>query len=422
MTTANSPRSVYRLAILGILLLAAPLRATNGYLIHGVGTCAKGLAGAGVALPQDALSPAVNPAGLAFLGERYDVGLAFFSPRREYTVSGDPSQFPGTFGLAPGTVESESEVFFVPDFGANWEIGANSHFGLSIYGQGGMNTDYPVATFYGSSPTGVDLSQMFIVPSYAYEVAPGHALGINAIVAAQAFEAQGLEAFGGFSQDPLALSNNGHDQSFGFGARVGYLGQWSERFSFGASFQSEVRMQEFDDYAGLFAEGGGFDIPANWSVGFAIGLSDRLTLAADVQEVYYSDVKSVGLPFANLFAAPLGADNGAGFGWEDMTIFKAGLLCELDEQWTLRFGVSVGDQPIPESEILFNILAPGVMEEHFTAGFTRVLPSGRAFHMALLYAPSVNVAGPNPLEVPGLQTIELEMRQYELEIGYSWGF
>jgi hypothetical protein len=33
----------------------------------------------------------------------------------------------------------------------------------------------------------------------------------------------------------------------------------------------------------------------------------------------------------------------------------------------------------------------------------------------------VSVSGPNPLEAPGLQTIELEMDQWDLELGFSWG-
>ncbi|MFQ5349959.1 MAG: hypothetical protein ACE5EG_05905, partial [Thermoanaerobaculia bacterium] len=79
-------------------------------------------------------------------------------------------------------------------------------------------------------------------------------------------------------------------------------------------------------------------------------------------------------------------------------------------------------QPIPPSEVLFNILAPGVMEEHITFGFTRELGASRAFSFALMHAPSVTVGGANPLELPGQQTISLEMEQWDLEFGLSWGF
>lgn len=35
---------------------------------------------------------------------------------------------------------------------------------------------------------------------------------------------------------------------------------------------------------------------------------------------------------------------------------------------------------------------------------------------------SSQVVGPNPLEAPGAQTIELHMDQWEVEVGYSFGF
>ena len=42
----------------------------------------------------------------------------------------------------------------------------------------------------------------------------------------------------------------------------------------------------------------------------------------------------------------LGGDNGAGFGWDDMTVYKAGHEVEGGEDWTWRFGYSYGKQPI----------------------------------------------------------------------------
>ncbi len=397
--------------------------ATNGYFTHGYGTANKGLAGAGVALPQDTMAAATNPAGMAFVGKRWDAGLATFNPNRQYTVRGNPSRFPGTFGLNPGKVESDSEIFAIPYLGGNWEVGTNATLGFALYGHGGMNTDYPTNTFFGSSPTGVDLAQLFLTPTYAFRFGDDkHAIGITALLAFQSFEIEGVEAFGAFSSDPASLSNNGHDESTGVGLKIGYLGHFSDRFSFGASYQSKVSMGEFDDYKGLFAEQGGFDIPSTWTVGVAIDLTDQLTFVFDVQEILYSDVAAISNPFLpNLQTARLGDDGGAGFGWEDMTVYKAGLQWE-KRDWTWRFGFSTGDQPIPESEVLFNILAPGVMEEHITVGLTKKLSSGRSFSLSLMRALSSSVTGPNPLEVPGLQTIELKMDQWDLEIGYAWGF
>lgn len=408
---------------LALVLSAAVAHATNGYFTHGFGTANKGLAGAGAALPQDALSAAVNPAGMAFVGHRYDAGLALFNPNRQVTVRGNPSGFPGTFGLTPGTVESDERLFEIPHFGANWELGEKTSLGLTLYAQGGMNTTYPAAVFFGSSPTGVDLAQLFLAPTWSRKVGDRHAFGVTPVLAFQRFEMRGVEAFAAFSQRPDAVSNNGHDESFGYGLKLGYLGRLTPRFSVGVAWQSEIRMSEFDDYAGLFAGDGDFDIPAAATVGIAYQLTPAVTLAADVQEIYYSDVPAVGLPmFPNLLQAPLGDAAGPGFGWEDMTVFKLGVLWRASDTWTLRFGASTGEQPIPESEVFFNILAPGVMEEHVTAGFSRSMGDGRSLNVAVMHAFSSRVRGANLLEAPGLQEIELQMDQWELEVSWSWGF
>jgi long-chain fatty acid transport protein len=409
-------------AALVLVLMAAEASATNGYFAHGYGTHYKGLAGAGAALPLNSLGVSTNPAMAAFLGPRYDASLALFNPNRSYTVNGSPSGFPGTFGLTPGEVESDSRYFPVPALGASWGAGDRGAFSLVLYGNGGMNTDWPTATFYAGAPTGVNLSQMFVAPTYAARIAGKHALGVTAIGAAQWFEAKGVGSFAPFSSAPSKLSDNGNAYSYGGGLRVGYLGEWSRHFSFGASYQTKIWMSEFDDYAGLFAEQGDFDIPANWVAGIAIKPTENVDIALDVQQVLYSGIASVGNPLMpNLMQAPLGADGGAGFGWEDVTTIKGGLQLRAGEGWTWRAGYSYSTQPIPESEVLFNILAPGVEEQHLSLGFSKRIGGSQELSLAITRAFSKTVSGPNPLEVPGLQTIDLQMDQWDFEVSWSFG-
>jgi long-chain fatty acid transport protein len=51
------------------LALFSSAHATNGPMPHGYGIKAMGMGGASIALPQDALAAANNPAGMAFVGE-----------------------------------------------------------------------------------------------------------------------------------------------------------------------------------------------------------------------------------------------------------------------------------------------------------------------------------------------------------------
>lgn len=405
--------------------------ATNGYFAHGFGTKSKAMGGAGVALPQDAMIGATNPAGMVFVGKRLDVGLALFNPVRQYSVGGTPSGYPGTFGLTPGTVKSGRDWFAVPHLGYNRPIGPNSSVGVCVYGNGGMNTSYPgsagggAGTFYGG-PTGVNLEQLFIAPTYSSKLSETASWGVAPIFCYQRFEAKGLKNFGPFTADGDAdnLTDNGVDSSTGLGIKLGVQGQVQQDLTLAASLQSKIKMSRFKKYDDLFAGQGRFDIPPTATVGLALKTDPKSVLAFDIQTIWYSKVPAVHNPFKNLLEGPdttglLGDDKGAGFGWRDVTVAKLGYQREICPAWTVRGGMSYSRQPIPSSEVIFNILAPGVEQWHFTGGFTHPTGKKGEFSMAFTYAPAVTVKGPNPLEAPGQQSIELKMHQFEAEA--SWG-
>jgi long-chain fatty acid transport protein len=424
------------LAIVAAALFSAPtsVRATNGYFSHGYGTKSKGMAGAGVALPQDALAPATNPAGVAFVGNRLDIGLSLFSPVRKYTVKGAPSGALGTFGLTPGTVKSRRELFIVPSLGFARTLTPNSAWGVAVYGNGGMNTTYPdsagggAGTFYGG-PAGVNLEQLFIAPTYAMKWNANSAWGVAPVLAYQRFEAKGLSNFAPFVSDGNAdnLTDRGVATSTGAGIKLGVQTQASQAITVGASYQTRIKMSRFKKYSDLFAEQGRFDVPATGTIGLAYRVTPTSVVAFDIQKIWYSKVAAVANPFANLFtlmgsgnpAYGLGGDNGPGFGWRDMTVFKLGYQTELNPAWTVRAGISRTRQPIPSSEVLFNILAPGVQEWHLTGGFTHPTGKDGEVSAAITFSPGKTVKGPNPMDAPNQQTIELNMHQLDVEIGWA---
>lgn len=428
-----------KLILIGFLAtLVTPALATNGYLAHGYGIKSRGMAGTGVALPQETLSAAINPASMAFIGNRIDVSAAVFSPRRNYEVAGGVGN-PGE--LAPGKVESGRDYFVLPEMGVTWQLNDHQAFGITLYGHGGMNTDYSAndtfmnAGTFGAGTAGVDLAQLFVAPTFAHRFDNNAAIGVSAILAYQTFEAKGISSFGqgGFnlSNSSDNLSDNGHEDSFGAAVNLGFILPVSEQLTLGGGIHSRVYMTELDDYKGLFAEQGGMDMPASATLGIAWKTTEQLTVLLDLQKTWYSSIDSVGntlQPAMNAcggakFFAPtaphascLGGDNGIGFGWKDMTTVKFGVQYEASNDWTWRVGYSHGNQPVPESEVFFNILAPGVMEQHFTAGFTKKFDHGKQeINVAAMYAPSYSISG----MIPSGQTVELEMKQYQLELGWS---
>ncbi|WP_372987194.1 OmpP1/FadL family transporter [Marinobacter sp.] len=396
--------------------------ATNGYFSHGYGTISSGMAGAGAALAQDSIAAATNPAGLAFVGNRVDGGLELFSPRRKYEVEG-PMAPPPAFSLQPGSYQSSRDAFLIPHFGANHRINDRHALGVSVFANGGMNTSYPGdngGPFYGGR-TGVNLEQLYIAPTWSWKFADNQAIGISPMIAYQRFEAKGLGAFAGFSSDPSALTNNGTDDAWGYGIQIGWQGEITDTLRGGLSFRTILEMEEFDEYQGLFAEQGDFDIPQMLNAGIAWSGIDSHWILLDVQHIRYSDINSVGNPMLpNLMTAELGDDDGAGFGWDDMTIVKLGWQWQQTDQQTWRAGISYGEQPVQEEEVLFNILAPGVQEWHFTGGFTRQFSDSLELSGSVLYSPRNSVKGDNPLNPQ--QTIELSMYQVGVSASIGWRY
>jgi long-chain fatty acid transport protein len=392
--------------------------ATDGYFQHGYGVKSQGMGGVGVALPQDAIAAASNPAGMAFVGNRVDFGMTWFRPVRSADIAGNAA--PANNGHFDA---SDRKDFLIPEFGFNRMVRPDLALGISVYGNGGMNTSYttPIPLF-GTTKAGVDLSQLFVAPTVAYKLNAHQAVGLSLNMVYQRFKASGLQNFVPMSSAGTAMTDQGYDSSTGWGLRVGWTGEVSDTVTLGATYQSRTQMGKLDKYRGLFAEQGGFDIPANYAVGIAVKATPKTTVAFDVERIEYSQVRSVGNPLLpNLFAAPLGADGGAGFAWRDTTVFKLGTSHRYSDALTLRAGWNYNRQPIPQSDTLFNMLAPGVVEHHLTLGATWTLANKSELSLGYMHAFTKSVSGASSVPAAfGGGNANLKMYENSLGIAYGW--
>jgi len=403
--------------------------ATNGYFQHGYGVKAQGMGGAGVAFPQDSMAAATNPAGMAMVGAHMDFGLMYFSPDRETTLT-SPGSAAGKYSA------NETAYFMIPEFGWNTMLDKKMSVGLTVFGNGGMNTSYnrniPMFSSITQDRAGVDLMQLFIAPNVAYKLTNSHSVGASLILAYQRFRADGLDNFNNVNQSSGvgSVTNNGYDSSTGVGVRLGWTGQLTPEVTLGATYQPKIDMTKFDKYKGLFAEKGDFDIPSNYAIGIAVKVMPKMTVALDYEEIKYSDSKSVSNPLGPVSAFgvlqnTLGTSNGAGFGWQDITVYKLGLAYQHSTSTTLRFGWNHSDQPIPASQTFFNILAPGVVTDHLTLGGTWKL--GKEAEVSAMHTRAISEelkgSGSIPTAFQGFtKEANLKMQQNSFSLGFGWGF
>lgn len=401
--------------------------ATDGYFAPGYGMQEMGRGGAAYATADDAMGGANNPASMSFVGPRIDLGMSLFMPSRSASRTGN------AYGLN-GSADSGSNLFPIPEFGYNQPLSPKLDVGITVYGNGGMNTTYPGGQIpaghcgtgapasnllCGMGTLGIDLSQVVVAPTLSYKFTPHLAFGVSPLLALQRFSAQGLQAFSQVSASPSNLTNRSYSNSVGGGVRIGVMWQATPQVSLGATYQTPIFMTPFSRYQGLFAQSGSFDIPANIGFGVAWKIIPTVRISADYERIFYSAVNSVGNPSTN--TALLGTSNGRGFGWQDINVFRLGVDWQATPTLTLRAGYNHGDNPVRARDVTFNILAPGVVSEHLSVGFTyRIAPR---YQITFAYTHGFNnsVSGAtNPL-LPGggTDTIRLSEDQLGLALGIS---
>ncbi len=402
-----------------ILLAGAPAQATDGYFATGYGAQSKGLAGAGLAYPKDSLALATNPAAATTLGNRWDVGVDIFTPKRS-------AAFRGT-GLDRSFDGDGQPIAFIPEAGWVRQVGDRLAVGLVAYGNGGMITDYksnPFARYGATGQAGVELQQLFVSPTIAYRFAEGQSIGLAANIAGQTFRARGLGPFAAFSQSPTNFTDKGVDTAWGYGVRAGYLGRLTDRLSLGAFWQSKTSFDAFRKYRGLFAEGGDFDAPSTYGAGVAFKATPRLDLVAEWRRIELSKVKSVGTPLAALFAGrPFGASDGPGFGWRDVDVVKLGANYWVNDAWQVRAGYDHAGNPIPASQTLLNIIAPAVVTDQFALGATWSGPSGLEVSGYAQYSPKKTVRGSGSIPAMlGGGEADISMSQAVVGVSLGWKY
>jgi len=263
--------------------------------------------------------------------------------------------------------------------------------------------------------------------TYAQQIDANNWVGVMPILAVQRFKATGLEPFDNpvASTAPGRVTNKGADTAWGYGLRIGWLGMINEKLTLGVSYQSRLYMEEFDDYAGLFAEQGDFDTPSTWVVGLVYTPINNLDLVVDFQRINYGEVNSLSNPNdVNIFAdssRALGANAGLGFGWDDIDIIKLGAQWTYRPDLILRAGYSHASKLFDSGQALFNVLAPATIRDHVSLGSTIKPNQSSEVNLSLTLALNEKINGNNPVFTPG-QTGSVEMEQWEIEVSWSQRF
>jgi long-chain fatty acid transport protein len=377
-----------------LLASAGSAQATNGLLIPGYGIKAFGMGGVSIALPQDSVTAANNPAGVALIGSRWDIGSDFAFAKAGARVFGSDLE--------------DSPFIVIPEAGYSKIVKDGLAVGVSLFGSG-LHVDYGQPVLVPTnSKSSVDLKQVVAAPTVAAMLGQNQALGASLSLARQRFSVTGLEF-------PSGVQNPGHDYSNGVGFRLGWIGQLASSLSAGVMYASKIRMGKLDQYQGVLADGGRLDIPEQYGVGVAIKATDQLMVAADYLRINWHDITSLGNA-VNL-AAPLGASDGSGLGWKNQDVFRVGASYAFSERLDLRAGYSHASQLIPSDQTFLDFLAPLTTREHLSVGTTWKFSGSSELTLAYMHSFKEDIQG------TGLSTgVDVHDRINWLAIGYGYRF
>ncbi|HEY0663736.1 MAG TPA: outer membrane protein transport protein [Thiobacillaceae bacterium] len=373
------------LAAVGLAVPGAAV-ATNGMIMEGYGPVAAGMGGASMAYDNGTAAMANNPATLALMpeGSRVDVMAGFVGP-----------DVKTPFGT------SEADAFYMPAIGYVRKQDKLT-YGVGIYGQGGMGTEY-------ASGDMAQVSVGRVIFPWAYNVTPRFNLGgsVDAVWAGMDLVVPG---YGIEFKDDSDFT--GEAKGYSLAAKLGFTYELADRWTLGGVYQTAGNLPDLKD-GGYKVEG--FDMPPVVGLGFAWQANDKLMLAADVKDVMWgSSMNTVTIHTPMGFSAPFRQD------WDDQIVLALGASYKFSDAFTGRVGYNYGKNPIPDEFV--NYLWPAIMEDHYTAGFGYAFSKQSELNFALVVAPEVSVTGTGPNPPAGNGGVVIEHSQVNWQLMYSYKF
>ncbi len=327
-------------------LFVSPAQATNGTMMTGYGFQAASMGGTSIGLAQDALSAANNPAGMAYIGNRFDFNLSTFN---------------GTADITYGSVQNPNSTHIVtpsPEFGINYQASQDVTVGLSVYGMG-EKTDYgsPFLPVPGAQVAKSFLMQLSVAPTITYKIDPTLAIGASFIGGFEQFRASGF-----IVPTPagtlVGVPSHGTATAFGYGGALGVMWQPVKKVSIGASYYTKMRYGGLSGYDGdiLSKYNGRIDGPQHYGIGIAFEPVDRLKIAVDWLHIDWHTVAALSDP--------------ATFGWHDQNVYRVGVSYDPSSKWRLMAGFSYANSHVDTDHLLANVFSPAISSKAVTLGAT----------------------------------------------------
>jgi len=450
----KASKKLFLLTPVCMLLVAGSAHATNGMLMEGYGPISTGMGGASQSFDHGTAAMVQNPATLGLMANgtsRLDVAIGVLGPDVNSSIP--------AFGL---NAKSGGTSYIMPAIGYIKRSGALT-YGFGMFAQGGMGTEYEATSFMGGgAPARSELGVGNVIFPVAYQVSSDLTVGatlkfmwssLDMIMAASGAQLAGLAqasgvaptgnlggALPGLAGAPLARISfsdnnkfNGAAKSTGFGASLGATYKLNKDVMMGSSYQLKSALGDMktgSSSASMFASDGvntlfndkgqmtviDFQMPSVFAVGASWQASPALLLAADVKYIGWADsMKSFKMRYDSSTPGMGSIAFTMPQNWKDQTVLNLGAAWKANEQLTLRAGLNLADNPIPNTTV--NPLFPATVKNHVTMGLGYKLSSAGEFNASLALAPDTTVTNSS-----GAVPVTISHKQTNLQFMYTHRF
>ncbi len=241
-------------------------------------------------------------------------------------------------------------------------------WGIALFSQYGVETDYPDDFIHGDSAGNTSLLTVNINPSLAYKVNENLSLGVGVSLVygkAQLDRHLGENApfFGGSPSDKL-ISMEGDTWAHGW--NVGALYEINEKHRFGLHYRAETTLEfdgEFTDHQGVLITGGAKGSTTSADLNAVLPANIEFSGYHDLNDkwaVHYSIFWTQWSKFKELKATSSNCTDGVCFlkeeHYDDAFRYAIGATYQYSDSWTFRSGIALDEQggeptlSIPDSD------------------------------------------------------------------------
>ncbi len=271
---------------------------------------------------------------------------------------------------------------------------------------------------------GFEFERSLLASGFRRSLGSESSVDVAAIFAQQGYATPGFGAVTAQSANDIAsnmrsLYPNQGEQVSGAGLQLGFTSDLSPAVTMGASFRSRIDMDAFQNYRGVYAEPGDFDIPAAANFSVMMRTGRRAAVTFDIQRVLYSDVSTFTTALLpDRFLSLLGDSASPEFDWDDLTVYQLGWNWQSTRKTAWKFSYSTSQQPAPSSPALARALRRDVADRSMNIAMTHRAGKNTSVNLNVSYAPAEYYLG-NPQFA---QPTDLNGDSFELELLWSWKF